>query len=165
VGKFAARGRSEEEIKVNLLIPGFPLAFGFLLGAIISPSDSLAATPILQKLRTPRSIVTILEGESLINDAVSLIVFRFALFAVLTREFVLWEAGIDFLVMVCAGIAIGLGIALLIYFIHRFLPTTPSSAPRSYFVYFLYCYSLHPGITGIDAAVVNSKIRHCDKRP
>ncbi len=110
----------------HLLIPGFPLAFGFLLGAIISPSDSFAATSILQKLRMPRSIVNILEGESLINDAVSLILFRFALFAVLTREFIFWEAGIDFMIMICAGIMVGLAIALLIYFIHRFLPTTPS---------------------------------------
>jgi len=110
----------------HLLIPGFPIAFGFLLGAIISPSDSFAATSILQKLRMPRSIVTILEGESLINDAVSLIVFRFALFAVLTREFILWEAGLGFMIMVGAGIIVGLAIALLIYIIHRFLPTNAS---------------------------------------
>lgn len=110
----------------HLLIPGFPLAFGFLLGAIISPPDAVAATSILQRLRTPRNIVTILEGESLINDAVSLIAFRFALLAVLTREFILWKAGIDFMVMVSAGIAIGLALAFVIYLIHRYLPTTPS---------------------------------------
>lgn len=71
-------------------------------------------------------MVIILEGESLINDAISLIVFRFALVAILTRQFVLWEAGIDFLVMTGTGILIGLAIALLIYFIHRYLPTTPN---------------------------------------
>lgn len=110
----------------HLLIPGFPLAFGFLLGAIISPSDSFAATSILQKLRMPRNIVIILEGESLINDAVSLIVFRFALVGILTRQFILWDAGIDFVVIAGAGIVIGLAIAFLLYIIHRYLPTTPS---------------------------------------
>lgn len=109
-----------------MLIPGFSLALGFLLGGIISPPDAIAATSVLQKLRIPKRIVSILEGESLVNDAASLIVFRFALAAVLTGKFVLWEAGIDFVVVVVAGILIGLAIAFLIYATHRFLPTTSS---------------------------------------
>ena len=140
----------------HLLIPAFPLAFGFLLGAIISPSDSFAATSILQKLRMPRSIVTILEGESLINDAVSLIVFRFALFAVLTREFILWEAGIGFMTMVGAGIIVGLAIALLIYIIHRFLPTTASidTAITLIAPYLMYITAEHYKFSG-ELAVVS----------
>ncbi|HTF06285.1 MAG TPA: Na+/H+ antiporter [Bacteroidia bacterium] len=109
-----------------LLIPGFTPALGFLLGAIISPPDAIAATSVLQKLKMPRRVLTVLEGESLVNDASSLIVFRVALAAVLTGKFVMWEAGVDFFVVVVAGIGTGLAIALLIYTIHRFLPTTSS---------------------------------------
>jgi len=110
----------------NLLIPGFTLALGFLLGGIISPPDVISATSILQRLKMPRRIISILEGESLVNDAASLIVFRFALAAIITSQFVLWEAGANYLLVAVAGIGTGLAIAFGIYSIHRFLPTTPS---------------------------------------
>ena len=110
----------------SAIIPGFPLAYGFLLGGIISPPDAVAATSVLQGLKIPKRVVTILEGESLINDASSLIVFRFALAAILTGHFSIWQAGGDFLLVACMGILIGLGIAYLVYLAHRFLPTNPS---------------------------------------
>jgi monovalent cation/hydrogen antiporter len=108
------------------VIPGFTLALGFLLGGIISPPDALAATSILKSVRVPKRVVAILEGESLINDASSLIVFRFALAAVLTGSFVWHEAIIDFSLVTVAGIAIGLVVALILYAVFRWLPTTPS---------------------------------------
>ncbi len=55
-----------------------PLAAGFVLGAIISPPDAIAATAIAERLKVPRRIVTILEGESLVNDATALVAYRFA---------------------------------------------------------------------------------------
>src|SRR5882724_610775 len=108
------------------MIPDFSLAMGFMLGGIISPPDAVAATSVLQGLKVPKRVVTILEGESLINDASSLIVFRFALFELMTGQFVLWNATIDFFKVTIMGIVIGLAIALVVYIIHRFLPTTPS---------------------------------------
>src|SRR5215213_8912332 len=69
------------------LIPGFTLALGFLLGGIISPPDAISATTIMRQVKVPRSLLSIIEGESLLNDASSLIVFRFALAAVLTGQF------------------------------------------------------------------------------
>src|SRR5213076_1789610 len=57
---------------------GLPLAAGFVLGAIVSPPDAIAATAIADRLRVPRRIVTILEGESLVNDATALVAYRFA---------------------------------------------------------------------------------------
>lgn len=139
----------------HILIPNFSLALGFLLGGIISPPDAIAATSVLQKLTMPKRIVSILEGESLVNDAASLIVFRFALAAVLTSKFVLWEAGMDFVVVVVAGILIGLTIALLIYAVHRFLPTTSSidttitlTAP-----YLMYITAEHFEYSGVLAVV------------
>ncbi|HLI93440.1 MAG TPA: cation:proton antiporter, partial [Puia sp.] len=89
------------------LIPDFSLALGFLLGGIVSPPDAVAATSVLHSLRVPKRVVTILEGESLVNDAASLIVFRFALVAILTGEFRLWKAEVDFLLVIFLGIVIG----------------------------------------------------------
>ena len=60
------------------LIPGFTLALGFLLGGIISPPDAVSATTIMHQVKVPKSLLSIIEGESLLNDASSLIVFRFA---------------------------------------------------------------------------------------
>src|ERR1700749_3613230 len=64
-----------------------PLAAGFVLGAIVSPPDAIAATAIAQRLRVPRRIVTVLEGESLVNDATALVAYRFAIMAVVTGSF------------------------------------------------------------------------------
>lgn len=110
----------------HAIIPGFTLAFGFLLGGIISPPDAVAATSVLQGLKVPRRVVTILEGESLVNDASSLIVFRFALAAIITGQFTLSAAARQFALVAVMGIAIGLAIAAFIYIIHRFFPTTAS---------------------------------------
>src|SRR5271156_830605 len=63
------------------IIPGLPLAAGFVLGAIISPPDAIAASAIAQRLGLPRRVVTILEGESLVNDATSLVIYKVALAA------------------------------------------------------------------------------------
>lgn len=109
----------------NALIPGFTLALGFLLGGIISPPDAISATTIMRQVAVPRSLVSIAEGESLLNDASSLIVFRFALAAVLTGQFQVQEAATTFGVVVFMGIGIGLLVGALFYGIHRWLPTTP----------------------------------------
>lgn len=110
----------------NALIPGFTLSLGFLLGGIISPPDAVAATSVLQGIKVPKRLVAILEGESLINDASSLIVFRFALAAVLTGTFVWYRAAVDFSLVTLMGVFIGIVIALAFYGMYRWLPTTPS---------------------------------------
>lgn len=110
----------------KMIIPGFTLAFGFLLGGIISPPDAVAATTVLKGLKVPRRTITILEGESLVNDASSLIVFRFALTAILTGSFCIQEAIGNFFVVAGMGVVIGLAGAHIMYTVHRFLPTTPA---------------------------------------
>jgi Na+/H+ antiporter len=106
------------------LIPGFTLAAGFLLGGIISPPDAVSATAILKNVKVPKRLSTILEGESLLNDASSLIVFRFALAAILTGKFAFAQAAGNFVLVVVMGVAIGLAVALVFYALHRWLPTT-----------------------------------------
>lgn len=108
------------------LIPGFTLALGFLLGGIISPPDAVSATTILRQVKAPKLLVSIIEGESLLNDASSLIVFRFALAAVITGQFHFQEAAMSFVVVIVMGILIGIAIGFIFYAIHRWLPTTPS---------------------------------------
>jgi Na+/H+ antiporter len=139
----------------HALIPGFTLALGFLLGGIISPPDAIAATSVLQQLRIPKRVTTILEGESLINDASSLIVFRFALAAISTGQFILWKAGVDFFIVSLMGILIGLAIGHIVYVIHRFLPTTPSidTAMTLITPYLMYITAEHFHYSGVLAVV------------
>ena len=139
----------------HAIIPGFPLAMGFLLGGIISPPDAVAATSVLQGLKIPKRVVTILEGESLINDASSLIVFRFAVAAILTGQFSIWKASADFLMVASMGIIAGVAIAFFIYIVHKFLPTTPSidTAMTIISPYIMYIAAEHFHFSGVLAVV------------
>lgn len=110
----------------SAIIPGFTLALGFLLGGIISPPDAVSATSIMRGVKVPKSLSSIIEGESLLNDASSLIVFRFALAAVITGQFHFGSAATSFFLVIVMGTLIGLLIGLIFYCIHRWLPTTPS---------------------------------------
>jgi CPA1 family monovalent cation:H+ antiporter len=108
------------------IIPGFSLALGFLLGGIVSPPDAVSATSIMREVDVPKRISSIIEGESLLNDASSIIVFRFALATLATGSFVFKNAASEFLVVILMGAAIGIVIALAFYALHRWMPTTPS---------------------------------------
>jgi CPA1 family monovalent cation:H+ antiporter len=94
----------------HALIPGLGWGPALVLGAIVSPTDAIAATAIMERLRAPHRIVAILEGESLLNDASGLVAYRFAAAAVVTGAFSIWLAGAQFLVSVVAGAAIGLAV-------------------------------------------------------
>lgn len=139
----------------NAIIPGFTLSLGFLLGGIISPPDAVAATSIISRLKVPKRVVNILEGESLVNDASSLIVFKFALGAILTGQFVMLSAGVDFLIAVGMGIFVGTAIAAFIYMIHRFLPTDPAidTAISLIAPYIMYLVAEHFSGSGVLAVV------------
>ena len=97
----------------------------FVLGAIVSPTDPIAATAIARRFGVPRRLVTIVEGESLINDGTALVAYRFAVVAVVTGSFSFWEAGLKFVYAVAAGIAIGLGVGWLIRQLRRRLDNPP----------------------------------------
>jgi monovalent cation/hydrogen antiporter len=110
----------------SAFIPGFTLALGFLLGGIVSPPDAISATTIMRKVNVPKSMVSIIEGESLLNDASSLIVFRFALAAIVTGQFHFQQAATSFFLVVIMGVIIGILVGFIFYGIHRLLPTTSS---------------------------------------
>jgi CPA1 family monovalent cation:H+ antiporter len=137
------------------IIPGFTLALGFLLGGIISPPDAVAANSILNGLKIPKRGLTVLEGESLINDASSLIVFRFALAAILTSQFNFWNAATSFVVVVIMGVVIGITIAFIVCYIHKLLATTPSIDAVITLIspYIMYIAAEHFHFSGVLAVV------------
>jgi CPA1 family monovalent cation:H+ antiporter len=93
---------------VHTLAPAIPWAVAFLLGAVVSPPDAVAATSIAQRLGLPRRVVIILEGESLVNDATALVAYRLALVAAVHGSFSLGEAAISFVLVSIGGVVIGL---------------------------------------------------------
>lgn len=107
----------------NYIIPGFSLALGFVLGGIVSPPDAVSAGAILKFVKAPKAISSILEGESLLNDASSLIIFRFAMIAVATEQFIFSKAAASFSWMIIGGVVIGLIVGWLFMKAHKYLPT------------------------------------------
>ena len=108
------------------LFPEIPLAAAIALGAVVAPPDAVAATAVLRQLRPPQRILTILEGESLLNDATALLIFRLALGAVEADGFSAGALGPAFLLGVAGSVVAGpaLGWAALQLFDRvRHIPT------------------------------------------
>lgn len=95
------------------LIPGLPWAAAIALGAIVAPPDAVAATSVLKEFRIPKRIVTVLEGESLLNDASSLVLYRFAVTATAAGAFSFAGGSLSFFVSAFGGSAIGLAVGWL----------------------------------------------------
>jgi len=92
----------------HALVPGLPWAAAFVLGAIVSPTDPLAAATIMRRLGVPRRLVSAVEGEGLCNDATALVAYRVAVAAVVAGSFSVAEAGLRFVLGAAGGVAIGL---------------------------------------------------------
>ena len=105
----------------NTFIPGFSVALGFLLGGIVSPPDAVSAAAIMKFVKVPRRISAILEGESLFNDASSLIIVKFALIAIGTGQFVWYQATASFIWMVIGGAGVGVLLSYAIIKLHKWL--------------------------------------------
>jgi len=139
----------------NYFIPGFTIALGFLIGGIVSPPDAVSTGAITKFVKIPRTMSALLEGESLLNDASSLIIFRFALVAVGTGQFVWQGAALSFLWMVVGGAGIGLLLAWLFVQAHKRLPTDASSDIALTLVepYFMYWIAEQVHSSGVLAVV------------
>lgn len=98
---------------------GLPWPAAFALGAIVSPPDAVAATSILGRMKLPRRVITILEGESLVNDASGLVLYRFAVIAAMTGTFSLMEATGQFVLVAAGGLGLGAVMGKLFGAIHR----------------------------------------------
>ena len=105
-------------VVAHLVVPALPWAACFALGAIVSPPDAVAAKAVLQRVSLPPRVIVLLEGESLVNDASGLVLFRFAVAAALTGAFSAGQAALSFGVLsvggVLAGILIGIAATWLL---------------------------------------------------
>jgi Na+/H+ antiporter len=112
-------------ITAHYLIPGFSWPLAFVLGAVVSPPDAVAASGIIKGLGLNKKVITILEGESLVNDASALIAYRYAITAVTTGTFVFWKAGLQFLLVAGIGILIGIVTGYLFVMAHKKIENNP----------------------------------------
>ncbi|WP_295790798.1 Na+/H+ antiporter [Mucilaginibacter sp.] len=142
-------------IVANHYIPGFSIALGFLLGGIVAPPDAVSTGAITKFVKIPRSTSAVLEGESLLNDASSLIIFRFALLAVGTGQFIWQQAAMSFLWMVIGGAGVGLLLAWVFVQAHKRLPTDASSDIALTLIepYFMYWVAEQLHCSGVLAVV------------
>lgn len=136
------------------VVPGMTIAAAFALGAIVSPPDAVAATAVTSRLRVPRRIVTILEGESLVNDATALVAYNFAVAAVVTSQFSLAFAPLRFLVAAAGGVAVGYGITRVIVAVRgRISDPSIDGVIALLAPYFVYVPAEWLGVSGVLSAV------------
>ena len=146
-------------VVAHALIPDMPWAAAFALGAIVAPTDPIAATTILRRLGAPRRIVNILEGESLLNDATALVAYRVAVIAVVTGMFSGWDALGRFLAGASCGIAIGLAVGWVISEIRRRIDDVPIEVTISLLTgYAAYVPAERLGASGVLAAVTSGVV-------
>lgn len=149
------------------IIPGLTVAMGFLLGGVNSPPDAVAATSVLKHMKIPKKITNILEGESLINDASSLIVFKFALAAVISGQFIWKDAVQDFFTMAIGGIAVGVAVGFLFGALLRIIPTNSNIDTVITLIvpYIMYVGAEHFHFSGVLAVVAGGLLMsynsHC----
>jgi CPA1 family monovalent cation:H+ antiporter len=135
-------------------IPGLGWAGAFTLGAIVAPTDALAATSVFRRLRTPRVVVTLIEGEALLNDATALVAYRAAVVAATTGTFVLVTAVGSFVVSALAGVAIGVVVGAVAAWIVRRLDNPPVEVAISLVIPFAaYLPAEQLGVSGVLATV------------
>jgi monovalent cation/hydrogen antiporter len=136
------------------VIPGLAWAPAFVLGAVVSPTDPLAATAIAQRLGVPRRTVAIIEGEGLVNDGTALVIYRVAVIAVITGSFSLWGAGLRFLWTAAGGIAMGLAIGYVIAAVRRRIDNPPVEVTIALLSgYFAYLPAAAVGVSGVLSTV------------
>src|SRR6266513_2700134 len=98
----------------HALVPGLPWDAAFVLGAIVSPTDPLAAATIMRRLDVPRRLLSAVEGEGLFNDATALVAYRVAVGAVVAGSFSLAAAGLKFVLAAAGGVAIGMAVGWIV---------------------------------------------------
>ena len=136
------------------IFPGLPWAAAFALGAIISPPDAIAASAVTQRLRVPRRIVIILEGESLLNDASGLVAYRVALAVAAGHHFTVSGAVTEFFVAAIGGLAVGGMVGTAVIAIHKRLnePLIETVVTLlTPFAAYLICEAIH--VSGVLAVV------------
>ena len=142
-------------VVAHALVPTLGWAGAFALGAIVAPPDAVAATSIFQRLGVPRRVVTVLEGESLMNDATALVAYRFAVAAALAGSFSLLDAGAAFVVVLAGGLAVGLVIGTIAdRLVPRISDTSVLVAITLLVPYAMWLAAESIGVSGVLAVVI-----------
>ncbi len=144
-------------VVAHYIIPNITWPLAFLLGAILSATDAVAAINITKGLGISHKTITILEGESLINDASALVAYRFAVAAVMGSAFIIWKATLQFILLLGGGFLVGFVMAKILAFIlskvHKKNPeVTISFMLLMPFVTYLIAEELH--VSGVIAVVI-----------
>ena len=141
-------------IAAHYLIPGVGWGAAFVLGAIVSPTDPLAATTIAQRLGVRRRVVAIAEGESLINDGTALVLYRAGVVAVVAGTYSVWEAGLRFVWSTAGGVAVGLAVGYVISEVRRRLDDPPVEVTIALLSgYFAFLPAAAIGVSGVISVV------------
>lgn len=139
----------------HYMIPGMSWSLSFTLGAILSATDAVAAVSVTKGLGIPEKTITILEGESLINDASALVAYRFAVATVMGSAFVIWKATLQFVLLLGGGFLVGFLMAKILAFIltkvRKNINVTVSFMLLMPFVTYLIAEHLH--VSGVIAVV------------
>ena len=141
-------------VVVHALVPALPWWAAVTLGAIVAPPDAVAAAAVLKQVRLPRRIVTVLEGESLVNDAASLVLYRLAVTATVAGTFSPGAGLLQFVIAGAGGLAAGWVVARLAMLVFRLLDDvlfdTTAGLLAGFFAYFV---AERVGASGVLAAV------------
>jgi monovalent cation/hydrogen antiporter len=129
-------------------------AGAFTLGAIVSPTDALAATEVARRLNLPRRVVSIIEGESLVNDGLALVIYKTAVAAAVAGTFSLWTASWHLVLNIVGGIAVGLGVAFIVRQVRKRVDDAPTEVAIALLSgYLAYLPASAIGVSGVLAAV------------
>lgn len=141
-------------VVAHTFVDGLSWASAFVLGAIVSPTDPIAATAIARRFGVPGKLVTIVEGESLVNDGTGLVLYRVAVAAVVAGSFSAFYTGGLFLVSVGGGIAVGLAVGWIVRHIRRRLDNPPAEITISLLTgYVAFIPAELMGVSAVLAAV------------
>ncbi|AWK05354.1 Na+/H+ antiporter [Flavobacterium crocinum] len=144
-------------VVAHYLIPNITWPLAFVLGAILSATDAVAAISITKGLDISHKTITILEGESLINDASALVAYRFAVAAVMGSAFVIWQATLQFILLLGGGFLVGFVmskiLAVILKKVHKNSNVTISFMLLMPFVTYLIAEHLH--VSGVIAVVIS----------
>ena len=141
-------------VVAHAAIDSFSWSSAFVLGAIVSPTDPLAATAIMRRLGAPRRVIAIVEGESLVNDGTALVLYKVAVAAVVSGTFSMWDASWRFIWNVVGGVAVGVVVGFLVAELRRRLDDPPLEVTVALMTgYFAFLPANLIGASGVLAVV------------
>jgi CPA1 family monovalent cation:H+ antiporter len=144
-------------VVVHTLLPAMPWAAAIVLGAVVAPPDAVAATAVLRQLRPPHRLLTILEGESLLNDASALLIYRLAVGAAVANSFSIAAVAPAFLLAVAGSVAAGLALGWLTLRLMERVHHVPTSIILQFVSTFgVWMLAEHIGLSGVLTTVCHA---------